>query len=178
MTDPLISLGGFLDRLALSAVRLQGWKSRFVDTPDGHVHLFDIRGRGPLPPILLLHGLGSRSADYALLIRRLKRLTRRLIVPDVPGHGLSRVPEGGLQPEMMESSLLSAVDEVLDEEAVDALQPELPLQAARMQRRPQPRLQLRRQRLREWRRLWLRRRPAGPGDPRLRGSPGTASRSG
>lgn len=118
MTDPLISLGGFLDRLALSAVRLQGWKSRFVDTPDGHVHLFDIRGRGPLPPILLLHGLGSRSADYALLIRRLKRLTRRLIVPDVPGHGLSRVPEGGLQPEMMESSLLSAVDEVLDEPAI------------------------------------------------------------
>jgi len=118
MTDPLISLGGFLDRLALSAVRLQGWKSRFIDTPDGHVHLFDIQGRGHLPPILLLHGLGSRSADYALLIRRLKRLTRRLIVPDVPGHGLSRVPAGGLQPEMMESSLLSAVDEVLDEPAI------------------------------------------------------------
>ena len=118
MTDPLISLGGFLDRLALSAVRLQGWKSRFIDTPDGHIHLFDIQGRGHLPPILLLHGLGSRSADYALLIRRLKRLTRRVIVPDVPGHGLSRIPEGGLRPEMMETSLLAAVDEVIDEPVI------------------------------------------------------------
>ncbi|MFT5683661.1 MAG: pimeloyl-ACP methyl ester carboxylesterase [Myxococcota bacterium] len=118
MPDPLISLGGFLDRIALSAVRMQGWKSRFIDTPDGNIHLFDIQGRGHLPPILLLHGLGSRSADYALLIRRLKGLTRRLIVPDVPGHGLSRIPEGGLNPEMMESSLLAAIDEVLDEPAI------------------------------------------------------------
>jgi pimeloyl-ACP methyl ester carboxylesterase len=118
MTDPLISLSGFLDRIALSAVRLQGWRSRFIDTPDGNIHLFDIQGRGHLPPILLLHGLGSRSADYALLIRRLKRLTRRLIVPDVPGHGLSRIPAGGLEPEAMESSLLAAIDAVLDEPAI------------------------------------------------------------
>ena len=118
MTDPLISLGGFLDRLALSLVRMKGWKSRFIETSDGSIHLFDIRGRGHLPPILLLHGLGSRSADYALLIRHLKPLTRRLIVPDVPGHGLSRVPAGGLRPELMESSLLAAVDEVLEEPAI------------------------------------------------------------
>ena len=79
MPDPLLSLSGLLDRIALSAVRLQGWKSRFIDTPDGNIHLFDIQGRGTLPPILLLHGLGARSADYAPLVGRLKRLTRRLI---------------------------------------------------------------------------------------------------
>lgn len=118
MPDPLLSLSGLLDRIALSAVRLQGWKSRFIDTPDGNIHLFDIQGRGSLPPILLLHGLGARSADYAPLVGRLKRLTRRLIVPDVPGHGLSSIPAGGLEPEMVESSILAALDVVLDEPAI------------------------------------------------------------
>ena len=86
---PLAKLIGWGDERLPLALRFFGWKSRYVETSRGTLHYFDVKGTGSGPPFLLIHGLGSRAADYALLVRRLRPLTRRLILPDLPGHGWS-----------------------------------------------------------------------------------------
>lgn len=86
---PLAKLIGWGDERLPLALRFLGWKSRYVETSRGILHYFEVTGTGDGPPFLLIHGLGSRAADYAFLVRRLRPLTRRLILPDLPGHGWS-----------------------------------------------------------------------------------------
>jgi pimeloyl-ACP methyl ester carboxylesterase len=50
---------------------------------------------GDGPPMVLLHGPGEFAAAWRPVLPRLAR-THRLIVPDLPGHGASRVEEGPL----------------------------------------------------------------------------------
>jgi len=92
---------------------LQGWRSRWVDTSAGRLHVYEVAGTGVGPPFLLVHGLGSRAADFALLVRRLRSQTTRIVVPDMPGHGWS---EGDApDPEALERILLEAQDTLLPE---------------------------------------------------------------
>lgn len=94
-------------------LRLFGWRSRWVETSRGRLHYFDVAGHGDGPPIVLVHGLGSRAADYALLVRRLRRTTRRLILPDLPGHGWSQGDDPDA--EQLETVLNEAVEALLPE---------------------------------------------------------------
>ncbi|MFT4976015.1 MAG: pimeloyl-ACP methyl ester carboxylesterase, partial [Myxococcota bacterium] len=107
-----------LERLTPWLLERRGLARRRLDVPGGQIHLFDGQGRGDGPPILLLHGLGSRAADYGLLMARLRHRTRRLIAPDVPGHGSSPMLEGGITTRRVEAALLAAIDQVLDEPAI------------------------------------------------------------
>jgi pimeloyl-ACP methyl ester carboxylesterase len=52
-----------------------------------HVRLWDAPGHGPLPPVVLIHGLGGDSVSYAALLRRLQQQCQRVITVDLPGHG-------------------------------------------------------------------------------------------
>ncbi|HUE12478.1 MAG TPA: alpha/beta hydrolase [Steroidobacteraceae bacterium] len=58
---------------------------------NGAVHYLE-RGRGE--PLLLIHGLGSSGADWALQVAALERRFR-VIAPDLPGCGHSAAPRGG-----------------------------------------------------------------------------------
>jgi len=71
------------------ALGVLGYRSRDVRG----VRLIEADGRGDLPPIVLLHGLGSRGADYLPLLQRLRPHVRRVVAPDFPGHGASPAPE-------------------------------------------------------------------------------------
>ena len=51
------------------------------------------RSYGNGEPVLLIHGLGGSGADWALQVSALQRRFR-LIVPDLPGCGLSSPPRG------------------------------------------------------------------------------------
>lgn len=86
MVPYLVGLG---DGLLPALLRVFGWRSRWLETSRGKVHYFDVPGTGTGTPILLLHGLGSRAADWAGLVRRLRPTTRRILIPDLPGHGWS-----------------------------------------------------------------------------------------
>ena len=114
MSLPLLPrvIGAF-DDTAPSLLRLFGWRSRWVETSRGRLHYFDVAGQGDGPPIMLVHGLGSRAADYAVLVRRLRRTTRRLILPDLPGHGWSHGDEPDAQ--HLETILNEAVETLLPE---------------------------------------------------------------
>lgn len=74
------------------------------------MHVLEVDGQGPLPPFLLLHGLGSSASDYAPLARGLRAITRKLILPDMPGHGLSESPPSGMVPSQMRIAVREALD--------------------------------------------------------------------
>lgn len=106
------------DRAAIALLRLQGVTSRTVPTPAGAVHVLDAPGSGPLPPLVLLHGLGSAAADHAPLLGPLRRHFGRIVAPDLPGHGASPAPAGGMRGEVLQDALSEALDRVCPEPAV------------------------------------------------------------
>ncbi|HNH48399.1 MAG TPA: alpha/beta hydrolase, partial [Myxococcota bacterium] len=111
-------LMSLIDSLALTTLRAQGFSSRFYATSGGEVHLMEADGQGSGPPILMLHGLGSCSADYFFLMPALRKKARRIITLDFPGHGASGLPSAGMSPPVLERALLEVADQLLSEPMV------------------------------------------------------------
>jgi len=120
MLDRLAGLLPFAaaDRLIVQAARLQGVRSRRVQTPRGPGHVLELKGEGPGPPVVLLHGLGSMGADYLLLMQSLAAHHRRVLAPDLPGHGEAPPPVGGMVQQAVLPALIAHLDAVLDEPAL------------------------------------------------------------
>lgn len=112
------SLPTLADRLARATLRWHGFTSRRIATSTGRIHAVDIREHGDLPPVLLLHGFSAAGVHWFPLLRRLQRDTRRLVAPDLPGHGFSDLPEGGLDPAVVERGLMEALDQLIGEPVV------------------------------------------------------------
>lgn len=106
----------FSDHLALSSLRAQGYKSRYVRTSVGRIHVLDARGRGELPPLVLLHGFSSASVHYFPLVLHLRSRVKRLILPDLPAHGFSDRPRGGVSARGVREGLREALDGILGAE--------------------------------------------------------------
>lgn len=62
-------------------------------------------------PVLLLHGLGSRSADWQLQIPFLAN-TYRVIAPDLRGHGASPKPRGPYSVAMMTADVMALLEKL------------------------------------------------------------------
>lgn len=105
------------DHARLASLRLRGAVSHHVQTAVGRMHVLDVPGRGPLPPLVLLHGLSSCSADFSAMFSRLRDYTQRIIAPDLPGHGWSDAPPDASGIEDIIGSLVHTLDEVLDRPA-------------------------------------------------------------
>ena len=106
------------DRFVLSGLRLRGYRRRWMKTSVGRVHALEADGRGELPPVVILHGLSAAGQYYANLLELLRPHVRRVIAPDMPGHGFSALPRGGLSHRNLGVGLAEALDELLDEPAV------------------------------------------------------------
>jgi pimeloyl-ACP methyl ester carboxylesterase len=78
------------DRTVDATLRLHGVHSEFV-TVNGHRLHFLVGGSGP--PLVLVHGLGSRAADWANLIPRFIAGGRRIYALDLLGYGQSAQPK-------------------------------------------------------------------------------------
>lgn len=85
-----------------------------VQTSAGGVHVLDVQGSGKLPPLVLLHGLSSAGVHFFPMLLRLRRHVRRLIVPDLPGHGFSERPRR-FDAGTLQQGLFEALDAVMDE---------------------------------------------------------------
>ncbi len=103
-----------LERLHLTGARRQGYRSRIVEG----LHVLEREGTGDGPPVLLLHGLASSALDYQPLANLLCRFHRRVIALDLPGHGFSPAPEGGMEPSVLRERILPAARALLDEPTV------------------------------------------------------------
>jgi pimeloyl-ACP methyl ester carboxylesterase len=68
-----------------------GFEARELDHR-GTALRYLVGGEGP--PVVLVHGLGGAATNWLLVAPRLAALGRRVIVPELPGHGGSgRLPE-------------------------------------------------------------------------------------
>lgn len=108
----------FSDRFLVGQLNLRGFESRRIMTSMGRMHVLDARGRGPLPPLLVLHGFSAAGHLYEGVLTRMRPHVRRVIAPDMLGHGFSETPSTGLDHERMRVALLETFDRVVDEPTI------------------------------------------------------------
>ncbi|WP_437550728.1 alpha/beta fold hydrolase [Sorangium sp. So ce367] len=106
------------ERLAKKALNRSGVQSRWVDTSVCRLHLYDAPGTGPLPTVVLLHGIGSSALPYAPVLQRLRGRARRVIAAESPGHGWSAAPASAFTPECLATAMHELLDRELDEPAI------------------------------------------------------------
>lgn len=102
------------ERAARRYLRMRGFTSRDIPTSVGTAHVLEAEGSGPLPPLVLLHGFGASGAQMLPILVRLKKHAQRLIVPDLPGHGFSDVPDADMPAEALRTGLLETLDQVVE----------------------------------------------------------------
>jgi pimeloyl-ACP methyl ester carboxylesterase len=102
---------------ARASLQLHGYRSRHVGTSAGRVHVLDVRGRGHLPPMVLLHGLSSEALHLFPLLWHLRAGVRRLMAPDMPAHGFSDRPPAMLA-SALKDTLVEAMDALIEEPVV------------------------------------------------------------
>lgn len=97
------------ERLGRFAMRRRGIESRWIETAQGKVHVYDAPGSGSLPATVLLHGIGSAATPFGPVVGRLRRHMQRVVAPDYPGHGFSQ-RSGTLTPQALFDSVSAALD--------------------------------------------------------------------
>ncbi|WP_337270195.1 acetoin dehydrogenase dihydrolipoyllysine-residue acetyltransferase subunit [Oryzifoliimicrobium ureilyticus] len=73
-----------------SAVAVVPAEVRFAALPRGRMAYLDT-GAGTGLPVLLMHGFSGDRTTWASVVAGLKRAGRRVIVPDLPAHGLTEI---------------------------------------------------------------------------------------
>ncbi len=91
--------------LARSFLRMRGLRTEWIHTPYGRVHTYRGHGSTDGLPIVVLHGLGSYATAYAPLLSRLRPHASQILAPDLPGHGFSDLPPGGLEPAKLQETV-------------------------------------------------------------------------
>lgn len=91
---------------------MQGGASRRFETTLGRVHYLDLPGRGGLPTTVVLHGLGTTAAPGFRFYRALAPAVRRIIAPELPGHGQSDDPPTARGLDSLFDSMREALDQV------------------------------------------------------------------
>jgi pimeloyl-ACP methyl ester carboxylesterase len=104
-----------VNHIQRAILQVRGFRSSYVHTSVGRVHVLDADGPGSGPPMLVLHGIAESGVAFADVLPSLLRRCRRVVAPDLPGHGFSDVPSGGMRAEVLRVGLLEALDPYLDE---------------------------------------------------------------
>jgi pimeloyl-ACP methyl ester carboxylesterase len=104
--------------LVKGGLRAMGYTSHRARTDHGEVHFLRAKGHGALPPIVLLHGLGSRGFDYWSLTRRLREHVQAVYAPDLLGHGGSALADVAHDAASLTGALGAALAHALDEPAI------------------------------------------------------------
>lgn len=108
------------ERLSRFAMHQRGLASTTRRVRGLDLHVYDGAGAGALPAVVLLHGLGAGGGSFGPMVTALLRHVRRVIVPELPGHGFSARPDGGarITPEVLIDTVGDALDGMLDAPAV------------------------------------------------------------
>ena len=109
---------GLVESVGRGWLRLRGVRSRKIPTSVGVQHYWEGRGRGPHGTLVLQHGIGAGNAlHFALTMLFARRWFRRVIAPDLAGHGLSE-PAPCMCPEQVFAGFAEVLDRTLEEPAV------------------------------------------------------------
>lgn len=107
-----------VDRIARQRLRARGFRSEFVPTSVGRMHALVAEGSGPLPPVVLLHGLSAAGHHFGKLLTRLRPHVQAVIAPDMPGHGFSETPRGDAAVVAMHAGVVEAMNRLIDRPAI------------------------------------------------------------
>lgn len=80
--------------MAHGAYRALGFRSRLLQAGEHKAHLYERKGKGAGPPVLLVHGMGGNAAGFLPIVRAVLRGSRRVVVVELPGHGRARLLPG------------------------------------------------------------------------------------
>jgi pimeloyl-ACP methyl ester carboxylesterase len=112
----LLETADWIAHLGLNA---RGLSSRYVEAAGTRVHIYDGRGRGTLPPTVLVHGLGAAGPSFARVVTHLLPHVKRVIIPELPGHGRSSHPvETRLSPDVLLDAMTASLDAVIREPVI------------------------------------------------------------
>lgn len=103
-----------LERRMMHAI---GYRSRWVWTSTGRLHVLEAEGGGPLGTLVILHGIGDAAVHYRLVLGPLRKAFGRVIVPDLPAHGFSELPPGPMDAAALMDGLGEALDRLLGRDA-------------------------------------------------------------
>ena len=107
------------ERLARLGMYLNGMASRWGEVDGMRVHVYDGAGTGDLPTVVMIHGLASAGISFAGVIARLRPHVRRVVVPELPGHGMSTHPgDRRVTPELVLDTISAALDRVVTEPVI------------------------------------------------------------
>jgi pimeloyl-ACP methyl ester carboxylesterase len=107
-----------MERLGRFALNRRGLTSRWIHTELAPLHVYDAVGKGTLPTIVLLHGIGSAATPFGPVLARLLPHVERVIAPDYPGHGFSGAPKLKLTPKALFETMESVLDEMTTRPAI------------------------------------------------------------
>ncbi|MBI4821701.1 MAG: alpha/beta hydrolase [Deltaproteobacteria bacterium] len=109
---------GIIERIPRGVLRAYGARSRRYRTSVGTMHAFVARGRGELPPIVLVHGIGAAATAFTRVFPKLRAHTRRLAAVELPGHGASEAPKRGMSADEFLTGLVELMDAVIEEPSI------------------------------------------------------------
>jgi pimeloyl-ACP methyl ester carboxylesterase len=115
MTRLNVLMMAWIDAVRGLWLRLLGVRAHTILTAQGRVRFLEAQGTGPLPPILLVHGLSSAAVDWGPVIRRLRTQCQRVRAVDLPGHGCSDSPTDGMSAKTMRLMLTEALEALMDQ---------------------------------------------------------------
>lgn len=107
-----------LDGLQHLALRAAGFRSRWVETSGGRMHSYVAEGKGDGPPVVLIHGISANALHWTGVAPFLRRHVRRVILPELPGHGRSATPGEVLDPDALPALVVEYFDALIEEPAV------------------------------------------------------------
>ena len=84
-----MSQTAFMDRFLTKRLNAAGFASRVIGAQGRQLHVLVGEGTGQLPPLVLVHGIAASAASYGPMMKILRQHFKQIIVPDLPGHGLS-----------------------------------------------------------------------------------------
>ena len=107
-----------VERISRALLRASGARSVELPTSVGVVHGYVLEGRGDAS-FALIHGMGTTATSYTPVARKLLSRARRVVLLDLPGHGLSPEPSTGLDTTILAAGVREGMDALLDAAGVD-----------------------------------------------------------
>jgi pimeloyl-ACP methyl ester carboxylesterase len=106
-----------LETIGHWVLRLLGYRSRWVQSSVGMVHIAEYTSDAPGPAVLLLHGIGANYVHFFKVLVQLRGRVGRVIAADLPGHGWSERAHN-VAPDTLIGSFNEVMADVLDQPVV------------------------------------------------------------
>jgi pimeloyl-ACP methyl ester carboxylesterase len=90
-----VDLLGGVQKVMRHMLVARGVESKVVSVGGQSVHMYELRGQGKGPPVVLVHGLAGSANGFSSIFLKLAKRFSRVMAVDLPGHGFSAEYCGG-----------------------------------------------------------------------------------